>query len=140
MVASPAPIAALTVSSLNLKSRVLLDVNRLCIAVTLQATEAALVADTALLVSAKRRKRAVLLVAVDPDTTGLDLVRDAAGLLEVLGPHGGSETPFGIVGFLDHGVFVGPGDKGDDGTCRRLLVSDVAGLEYEDGTNRMAPL
>lgn len=48
--------------------------------------------NTRLLVATKRRVRAGLLVRVDPDATGFELVRDFFRFGDVGGPDAGSET------------------------------------------------
>ncbi len=75
-----------------------------------------------------------LVVAVDPDSTGVQLLGNPGGLGDILGEHSGSQTVLGVIGLGDDVFLILELDENDD-WAEDLLLNDLhAWLDVgEDG-------
>ncbi len=83
----------------------LLQIQRLRIAITLQAIDPKLGTDPTLFVPSKRSSRIDLEMGVDPDIAGLYLSGDSGSTVDITTPDRRSEAIDGVVGLLN-GFFV----------------------------------
>jgi hypothetical protein len=84
---------------------------------------AALATKTGLLEATEGHLGVELVVAVDPDGAGLELVGDGDGAGDVLGEDGGGEAVEAVVGLAEDVGFVGELGDDDDG-AEDLLLHD----------------
>ncbi len=100
------------------------DMDSLDLRVSLQTSLAKLTADTALLNTTKGNTGIAVLATVDPDHTGLDLLGDAVGRLQVLSEDSRAKTVGGVVGHGNSLLLSLEADNNDN-RAEDLLTEDA---------------
>ena len=86
----------------------LLQIQRLHVRVGLEAVNAVLNTDTAVLVATECGVQRHLKMGIHPHTTSLELPRNAVRLLDVVRPNGRAKSHEGVIGTVDNLGFFGP--------------------------------